>query len=113
MSETLERVIRGGSAISIEHAMRERSRRHVAADTKDALLTRDRTAEALTEDAFPVNRGGPKEKQKEPGIKAKRGTHIQAKQKKVAVARRRESDALTDREIVAARLARAIGRGYD
>jgi hypothetical protein len=44
---------------------------------------------------------------------AKRGTHTQAKQKKVAVARRRESDALTDREIVAARLARAIGRGYD
>ena len=32
MSESLERVIRGGSAISIEHAMRERSRRHVAAD---------------------------------------------------------------------------------
>jgi hypothetical protein len=28
-------------------------------------------------------------------------------------ARRRESDALTDREIAAARLARAIGRGYD
>jgi hypothetical protein len=79
----------------------------------DTALTRGRTAEALTEDGFPVNRGGPKEKQKKPGLKAKRGSHTQAKQKKVAVARRRESDALTDREIVAARLARAIGRGYD
>jgi hypothetical protein len=46
-------------------------------------------------------------------MKAKRGTHTQAKQKKVAVARRRELTSRTDREIVAARLARAIGRGHD
>jgi hypothetical protein len=75
----------------------------------DTALTRGRTAEALTEASFPANC----EKQKKPGLKAKRGSHPQAKQKKVAVARRRESTALTDREIVAARLARAIGRGRD
>jgi hypothetical protein len=75
--------------------------------------SRDRTVEAPTEDGFPVNRGGPKEKQKEPGMKAKRGTHTQAGQKKVAVARRREVTLRTDRQIVAARLARAIGRGHD
>jgi hypothetical protein len=32
MTKSLERVIGGGLAISIEHAMRESSRRHIAAD---------------------------------------------------------------------------------
>jgi hypothetical protein len=59
-------------------------------ETTDALLTRSPTAEAPTEAGSPV--------------KAKT---------LVTKARRRESDALTDREIVAARLARAIGRGRD
>jgi hypothetical protein len=59
-------------------------------ETSDALLTRSQTAEALTE----------------------AGLHVKAKTL-ATKARRRESDALTDREIVAARLARAIGRGRD
>jgi len=54
-------------------------------ETSDALLTCSQTAEAPTEAGSPV--------------KART---------LVTKARRRESDALTDREIVAARLARAI-----
>jgi hypothetical protein len=46
-------------------------------------------------------------------MKAKSTTHIQAKTKKAAGTLLRENDALSDREIVAARLARAIGRGRD
>jgi hypothetical protein len=40
MSKSVERVIGGGSAISIEHAMRERSRRHVTAAAIRASLPR-------------------------------------------------------------------------
>jgi hypothetical protein len=59
-------------------------------ETSDALLTRSQTAEAPTEASSPV---------KAKALASK--------------ASRRERDALTDREIVAARLARAIGRGRD
>ena len=46
-------------------------------------------------------------------MKAKSTTHTQAETKKAAGTLLRENDALSDREIVAARLARAIGRGRD
>jgi len=55
-------------------------------ETSDALLTLSQTAEAPTEAGSPVE---------------------------AQTLRRRERTALTDREIVAARLARAIGRGRD
>jgi hypothetical protein len=58
-------------------------------ETSDALLTRSQTAEALTAAGSPVK----------------------AKTLDTKV-RRRESTAFSDREIVAARLARAIGRGH-
>jgi hypothetical protein len=58
-------------------------------NTSDALLTSSQIAEALTEGSLP------------------------SKGKTLATKARREVTLRTDREIVAARLARAIGRGHD